>query len=160
MPSGQHPHEGVDDAGVVLIPQAEVDPFDGGLAPAQRDRATHEIVVGVGDLHDPAEHRQPLAALPDLAVGRGLVLDGDRIAYSTNNVLRELEIDPASGRYVPAIHKVLDGQTVGDFFMIPRSQTNYDPAKHSLPAWVSNPDPADDTPDAPTQLWTSRRGCG
>lgn len=77
------------------------------------------------------------------------VLDGDRIAYSTNNVLRELEIDPASGRYVPAIHKVLDGQTVGDFFMIPRSQTNYDPAKHSLPAWVSNPDPADDTPEYP-----------
>lgn len=77
------------------------------------------------------------------------VLDGDRLAYSTNGILRELEIDPASGRYIPAINKVLDGSPVGDFFMMPRSQTNFDPAIHSLPAWVDNPGTDDTSPEYP-----------
>ncbi len=74
------------------------------------------------------------------------VIDGDRITYSANGVVRELELDP-NNRYVPTTRPLLNGMPAGDFLFVPRSQTNFDPDKHTLPGWVSNPDPQDDTPE-------------
>lgn len=53
-------------------------------------------------------------------------------------VMKSFQIDPGTGRWLPAVQDEFDGQTGGGFIRIPRSRTNFDPLRHSGPGWDEN----------------------
>src|SRR5918994_1921286 len=71
---GRRHRECLHDLGVVLVAEAEVDPFHGGERCPRVGPSSGEVVEGVGDLDDPARQWHHLTQLAHLAVRRGLCL--------------------------------------------------------------------------------------
>jgi len=73
--------------------------------------------------------------------------DHGAMKFLSGNQIREYEIDPASGRYVPSGDPHFENLPASRFLSLARSRSNYDPRIHDGPAYRNIENPDLDTPD-------------
>ncbi|MDX2148127.1 MAG: hypothetical protein SFZ23_11465 [Planctomycetota bacterium] len=132
------------------IPCIAPNPATGRLFLTSENGSAYEISQAAGAPVWVINSTIPMGSFPNR---KGLQFsDRGVMQFISNGVVRELALDPLSGRWIANPIPLFTGGQASDFITLGRSRTNFNPAKHATLGYrfLENPDPT--TPETPVCL--------